>query len=65
MSTVQTIPTADVLREQIRARVDELRALRLMLRLATAADAAREARARQRPLDNLAGDPQRQGVPRG
>jgi hypothetical protein len=49
----QTIPTADEIREQIRARTAEVRALRQMLRLATAAEQAREARARQRPLDTL------------
>jgi hypothetical protein len=44
MSTTSlTIPTAEQLRADIRARVAELRALRRLLRLAEAATAAREA----------------------
>jgi len=52
MSTT-TIPAADEIRQQIRARVDELRALRKLLRLAEALKAAGEARRRQSPLSAL------------
>ena len=45
-----TIPAPDEIREQIRARVSEVRALRQMLKLAEAAQQAEEARKRQRPL---------------
>jgi hypothetical protein len=48
-----TIPSADEIRAQIKARVAEVRALRRMLCLASAAEAVREARAGQRPLDSL------------
>jgi hypothetical protein len=49
MSTT-IIPTPELLRADILARVAELRALRRLLRLAVAAQAAREARtARKRP----------------
>jgi hypothetical protein len=48
-----TIPTLTELREQIRERVTEVRALRQMLRLAEAAQAAAEARALQRPITAL------------
>jgi hypothetical protein len=50
MDAPLTIPAADEIRAQIRARVDELRALRQMLRLAEAARVAQSARARQRSL---------------
>jgi hypothetical protein len=51
MSTATlTIPTPEAIREQIRARVDELRALKQMLKLADAARQAEAARSRQRPL---------------
>jgi len=45
-----TIPAPDEIREQIRARVAELRALRQMLKLAEAAEQVQAARSRQRPL---------------
>jgi len=44
MSTPETIPDPDELRAEIRARVEELRAKRRLLRLA---EAARTARLRQ------------------
>jgi hypothetical protein len=45
-----TIPDAQEIREQIQARVEEVRALKQMLKLAAAARAAENARGRQRPL---------------
>jgi hypothetical protein len=54
MSTTRTIPPLQELREQIAARLDEIRALRQLLKLAVAADEAEAARARQRTLDELA-----------
>jgi hypothetical protein len=56
MSQHITIPTPAELRQQIRARVDEVRALRRLLRAAEAAEAAAQARARQRPLVALTGE---------
>jgi hypothetical protein len=48
-----SVPTPDELRQQIRARVDEVRALRRMLSLAEAAEMAAEARTRQLPVAEL------------
>ena len=52
-NTPLTVPAPDDIREQIRARVAELRALRRMLRLSEATAAAEAARARQHPLAGL------------
>ena len=60
MSESQVIPPPDDIREQIRARVAEVRALRQMLRLAIAASEASEARAKQRPLNSLTAKRRRQ-----
>jgi hypothetical protein len=57
----QTLPTADEIRADIRARAAELHALRRLLRLAEAAEAARAAsadRGRRQPTPPAAAEVQ-------
>jgi hypothetical protein len=57
MSTPHSpIPTQAELREQIRERITEVRALRRLLRFAEAAETAAQARGRCRPLKELTGE---------